>query len=200
MTIIRLARCGDPLVRCAARIASQFRRYAIAAMRMPRLGVPRRRCGLVVLLTAAVLTSGAAAQAPIRKSESSKIAKSPAAQHKVAIQVNQNDKAVMELVLNNVRNITEHYKDRGESVAIEVVAYGPGLHMLRSDTSPVKDRIAPMSLENPSVSFIACGNTQANQSKAEGKPVTLLSEAKVVPSGVVRLIELQQQGWAYIKP
>ena len=72
--------------------------------------------------------------------------------------------------------------------------------MLRADTSPVKDRIAPMALENPSITFIACGNTQANQSKAEGKPVTLLSEAKVVPSGVVRLMELQKQGYAYIRP
>ena len=119
---------------------------------------------------------------------------SQASPHKVAIQVNQNDKAVMDLALNNVRNIAEYYKQKGETVAIEVVTYGPGLHMLRSDTSPVKDRIAPMALENPNVTFIACGNTQANQSKAEGKPVTLVSEAKVVPSGVVRLMELQKQG------
>ena len=135
------------------------------------------------------------------KAVQKKVAKSDAAAtHKVAIQVNQNDKAVMDLALNNVRNITEYYKEKGETVAIEVVTYGPGLHMLRSDTSPVKDRIAPMALENSSVTFIACGNTQANQSKAEGKPVTLISEAKVVPSGVVRLMELQKQGYAYIRP
>jgi hypothetical protein len=72
--------------------------------------------------------------------------------------------------------------------------------MLRADTSPVKERIAPMSLENPNIQFIACGNTQANQSKAEGKPVTLISEAKLTPSGVVRLMELQAQGYAYIRP
>ena len=64
----------------------------------------------------------------------------------------------------------------------------------------MKDRIAPMSLENPNLVFIACGNTQANQSRAEGKPVTPLSEAKVMPSGVVRLMELQKQGYAYIRP
>ena len=120
--------------------------------------------------------------------------------HKVAIQVKQNDKALMDLALNNAKNIVEYYKAKGETVAIEIVTYGPGLHMLRSDTSPVKDRIAPMALENPSVTFIACGNTQTNQSKAEGKPVTLVSEAKVVPSGVVRLMELQKQGYAYIRP
>ena len=141
-------------------------------------------------------------RSPLRKPSIPRLpaAPAPAAQHKVAIQVNQNDKAVMDLALNNVRNIAEYYKEKGETVAIEVVAYGPGLHMLRADTSPVKDRIAPMALENSSVTFIACGNTQANQSKAEGKPVTLISEAKVVPSGVVRLMELQKQGYAYIRP
>jgi uncharacterized protein len=120
--------------------------------------------------------------------------------HKVAIQVNQNDKALMDLALNNAKNVIDYYKEKGETVAVEIVAYGPGLHMLRTDTSPVKERIAPLSLENPNLAFIACGNTQVSQSKAEGKPVTLISEAKVTPSGVVRLIELQKQGYAYIRP
>ena len=57
-----------------------------------------------------------------------------------------------------------------------------------------------MSLENPNLTFVACGNTQANQSKAESKPIILVSEAKVTPSGVVRLMELQKQGYAYIRP
>ena len=57
-----------------------------------------------------------------------------------------------------------------------------------------------MALEHPNVTFVACANTQANQSKAEGKPVTIMSEAKVMPSGVVRLIELQQKGYTYIRP
>jgi intracellular sulfur oxidation DsrE/DsrF family protein len=57
-----------------------------------------------------------------------------------------------------------------------------------------------MALEYPNLTFVACANTQANQSKAEGKPVALLSEAKVMPSGIARLIELQQQGYTYIRP
>src|SRR5215470_5763397 len=61
------------------------------------------------------------------------------ATHKVAIQVDQNDKAVMDLALNNASNILEYYKLRGERVDIEMVTFGPGLHMLRADTSPVKE-------------------------------------------------------------
>ena len=139
-------------------------------------------------------------QAPVKQAAQTKPAKAaPAATHKVAIQVNQNDKAVMDQALNNAKNVVDYYKAKGETVAVEIVAYGPGLHMLRADTSPVKERIAPMSLENANIAFIACGNTKANQSKAEGKPVALISEAKVVPSGVVRLMELQKQGYAYIR-
>jgi hypothetical protein len=158
-------------------------------------------CSAVLLAGCCALASSAETQAPAKPTAKTKLEKStPAAKHKVAIQVNQNDKAVMDLALNNARNIIDYYKSKGETVAVEIVTYGPGLHMLRSDTSPVKDRIAPMSLENSNLAFIACGNTQANQSKAEGKPVPLLSEAKVMPSGVVRLMELQKQGYAYIRP
>jgi len=152
-------------------------------------------------LAGLLAASAAEAQTTVKQAAQTKVTKTaPAAMHKVAIQVNQNDKAVMDLALNNAKNVLDYYKEKGETVAIEIVTYGPGLHMLRADTSPVKERIAPMSLENPNLAFIACGNTQANQAKAEGKPVTLISEAKVMPSGVVRLMELQKQGYAYIRP
>ena len=145
---------------------------------------------LAAMMLAAWLGGGAA---PAQADEQGTV-------HKVAIQVSQNDKAQMDLALNNAKNIADYYKTRNETVLIEIVTYGPGLHMLRADTSPVKDRIGAMSLENPNLKFIACGNTQANQSKAEGKPVPLIGEATVMPSGAVRLMELQAQGYAYIKP
>ena len=120
--------------------------------------------------------------------------------HKVAIHVNENDKARMNMALNNAENINKYYESKGDSVEIEVVTYGPGLHMLRADTSPVKSRIAAMSLELDNISFAACGNTKAKMTAKAGKEITLISEAKNVPSGVVRLIELQEQGWAYVRP
>jgi len=120
--------------------------------------------------------------------------------HKVAIHVDDNDAKVMNLALNNAKNILDHYQKKGETVAIEIVTYGPGLHMLRADTSPVRQRIAEMSLAAPELSFSACGNTQVNMARQEGKEVALVSEARVVPSGVVRLIELQEKDYAYIRP
>ena len=119
--------------------------------------------------------------------------------HRLAIHVDDNDAKVMNLALNNAKNVLDYYTAKGETVAIEIVAYGPGLHMLRADTSPVKQRVAEMSMA-PEIAFAACGNTQANMAKQEGKEVLLMNEARVVPSGVVRLMELQRKGYAYLRP
>jgi intracellular sulfur oxidation DsrE/DsrF family protein len=122
--------------------------------------------------------------------------------HRVTIQVDQNDPAVMNLALNNVTNIVDEYKSKGEDVQIELVAYGPGLHMLRDDTSPVKDRLTQISaLSFPSqIKFSACNNTKEGMEKKEGHPITIVSQASLVPSGAVRLMELQEVGWSYLKP
>jgi uncharacterized protein len=120
--------------------------------------------------------------------------------HHLILQVNSNEPAMMNLALNNASNVAQYYKDLGEKVSIEVVTYGPGLHMLRDDTSPVKARIETLALNSPEISFKACGNTRENMSKVESKEIPLISEARVVKSGVVRVMELQEQGWTYVKP
>jgi uncharacterized protein len=120
--------------------------------------------------------------------------------HRLVLQVNTNEPAMMNLALNNATNVEQYYKARGEKVEIEVVTFGPGLHMLRDDTSPVKDRIKAIAEKMPSISFKACGNTQENMAKAEEKDIPLISQATLVKSGVVRVMELQEQGWTYVRP
>jgi intracellular sulfur oxidation DsrE/DsrF family protein len=120
--------------------------------------------------------------------------------HRLILQVNSNEPAMMNLALNNATNVVQYYKDLGTNVKIDVVTFGPGLHMLRDDTSPVKARIKAISESTPSISFEACGNTRENMSRAESKEIPLISEAKIVKSGVVRVMELQEQGWTYVKP
>nr|WP_312015134.1 DsrE family protein [Bradyrhizobium lablabi] len=120
--------------------------------------------------------------------------------HHLILQVNTNDAAAMNLTLNNATNVTQHYKDLGETVKIEVVTFGPGLHMLRDDTSPVKARIEQMALSTPEVSFKACGNTQEKMHQAEHKDIPIVPQAQVVASGVVRVMQLQETGWAYVRP
>jgi len=138
-----------------------------------------------------------ATRAALDQATKSEIAKKP---HQLILQVNSNDPATMNLVLNNATNVAEYYHDLGEAVSIEVVTFGPGLHMLRDDTSPVKPRIEVLAMSHPEISFKACGNTRENMRKAENKDISLIPQATVVKSGVVRVMELQEQGWTYVKP
>jgi intracellular sulfur oxidation DsrE/DsrF family protein len=121
-------------------------------------------------------------------------------QHRLVLQINSNDSATMNLALNNATNVEQYYKDLGEKVEIEVVAFGAGLHMLRDDTSPVKERIKAIADKTTSITFKACGNTQQNMHKAEKTDIPIVSQAKLVKSGVVRIMELQEQGWSYVRP
>lgn len=122
--------------------------------------------------------------------------------HRIAIQVDQNDPQVMNLALGNATNVIEYYKAKNEDVDIDITAYGPGLHMLRADTSPVKERVKRLGdmIFPGKIQFSACHNTMQNMEKAEGHPIEIVSDATVVPSGVVHLNELQEQGWSYVKP
>ncbi|AXI47216.1 hypothetical protein C1J03_15080 [Sulfitobacter sp. SK012] len=120
--------------------------------------------------------------------------------HRVAVHVDENDPQVMNMALNNVANLTSYYEGQGDKVIVEVVTYGPGLNMLIDGKSPVADRVATMSLEMENLTFAACANTMAGMKKKSGKDVVLLDEAEVVPSGVVQLISLQEDGYAYIRP
>ena len=123
-------------------------------------------------------------------------------QHRVVFQVDQNDPQVMNLTLNNVANTLDYYREKGEEVAVEVVAYGPGLNMLREDKSPVKDRLKRLKEASfpATVQFSACHNTMMGMERKEGHAIVVVPQATIVPSGVVRVNELQEDGWSYIRP
>ena len=124
--------------------------------------------------------------------------------HRIIIQVDQNDPAVMNLALNNAQNVMRYYRDKHEDVDVEIVAYGPGLNMLRDDTSPVKELIAHIASAEatfPSkIVFSACNNTLQGMQKREGRKITIIPQAGIVPSGAVRIMQLEEQGWSYIRP
>lgn len=120
--------------------------------------------------------------------------------HKILLHIDENNKQKMNLLLNNAANINKYYQDLGEEAHIEIVAYGPGLHMLREDTSPVKKRIKSFQQNFDNISFKACGNTHRKMAKKEGKEIKLLKEAQEVPSGITYLITRSESGWTYIRP
>ena len=120
--------------------------------------------------------------------------------HKLALQISDNEPEKMNAVINVAANVSRFYSDRGEEVEIEIVAFNAGLHMLRADTSPVKDRVTNALKALPNVSFKACKNTMDAMERSEGKPVPLLPKTDIVEAGVTRLIELSEQGWTIVRP
>jgi intracellular sulfur oxidation DsrE/DsrF family protein len=158
---------------------------------------------LMVVATAAALVAVTPASAQEIRQVSTPIFKRHSVakeRHRLILQVNSNDPAMMNLALNNATNVVQYYKGLGEKVSVEVITFGPGLHMLREDTSPVKARIETLALSTPEILFKACGNTLENMRKAESKDIPLIPQAKLVSSGVVRVMQLQEQGWSYVKP
>ena len=124
--------------------------------------------------------------------------------HRLVVQIDTADPATMGLALNNVENAAKMLTADGGDVTFDIVAFGPGLNMLRADKAPpqIKDRIARLkeSIFPATVQFSACNNTKTNMEKAEGHPITLVSQAKLVPAGVVHIMQREEAGWSYIRP
>jgi intracellular sulfur oxidation DsrE/DsrF family protein len=112
--------------------------------------------------------------------------------HKAVFQVSDADPQKWNLALNNARNVQD---DLGaEATELEIVAYGPGIGMLKSD-SPVAKRIADAL--KAGVKVVACENTMKNQKLTYAD---MLPDIGYVSAGVVELMKKQQQGYAYIRP
>lgn len=114
------------------------------------------------------------------------------AKYKVVFQVSDNDPGKWNLALNNARNVqTDLGKD---NVQIEIVAYGPGLNMLKAE-SKVADRLAQAM--DSGVGLMACENTMKNTHVSKSD---MYSGIAYVDAGVVHIMKREREGWSYIRP
>ena len=112
--------------------------------------------------------------------------------HKLIIQVSDNDPAKWNLALNNAKNVQD---DVGAAnVDIAIVAYGPGIGMLKLD-SPTASRVADTMKAN--VRVVACENTMRAQKITKDDMLPAIS---YVPAGVTEIMKKQGEGWAYLRP
>lgn len=110
----------------------------------------------------------------------------------IVIQVSDNDPAKWNLALNNAKNLQD---DVGAAnVDIEIVAYGPGIGMLKLE-SPTGARIADAA--KTGVKVTACENTMRGQKLTKDDMLTGIS---YVPAGVTEIMKKQREGWAYLRP
>lgn len=108
------------------------------------------------------------------------------------IQVSDNDPAKWNLALNNAKNVqSELGKDNAE---IEIVAYGPGLNMLKDD-STVANRL--QEAKEAGIKLYACGNTMKGMKLTKDD---LSPAAEVVKAGVLEIADKQQKGYTYVRP
>jgi intracellular sulfur oxidation DsrE/DsrF family protein len=118
--------------------------------------------------------------------------KKPAAKHRVIFQVSDNDPARWNLALSNARNVQA---DLGaQNVQIEIVAYGPGLNMLKAETAVAGGLAAAL---DTNVGLIACENTMQNNKVARDE---MYGGISYVQAGVTHIMRRQGEGWAYIRP
>ncbi len=117
---------------------------------------------------------------------------SAAKRHKLLLQVSDNDPAKWNLALNNAKNVQQ---DVGAAnVDIEIVAYGPGIGMLKFD-SAVTSRVTEASKSG--IKVVACENTMHAQKLAKSD---MNPNIDFVPAGVSELMTKQAEGWSYVRP
>jgi intracellular sulfur oxidation DsrE/DsrF family protein len=144
-----------------------------------------------VTAAAAVLACGVAAALSATEARA-QTAQTTAAKNKLVIQVSDADPRKWGLALNNARNVQQ---DLGkDQVEIEIVAYGPGIGMLKMD-SEVGTRVSEALGDG--VKLVACENTMTNQKLTRDDMLPRIGYAK---AGVVEIMQKQQQGYAYIRP
>lgn len=115
-----------------------------------------------------------------------------AGREKVVIQVSDGEPAKWNLALNVAGNVQQAYGK--DNVDIVIVAYGPGINMLKA-MAPTEARVSGAAAQG--VQVLACENTMRNSKldKADMHP-----GIKYVPAGVVEIMRLQREGWAYVRP
>ena len=111
---------------------------------------------------------------------------------KVVFQVSDGDAGKWNLALNNAKNVQQELG--AGKVDIEIVAYGPGIGMLKADAT-ISNRVDEAAKSG--IKVVACENTMTVQklTKADMNP-----NISYVPAGVVELMRLHSEGWAYIRP
>jgi len=140
-----------------------------------------------VLAIMALLLGPAAAQTPPSPDK-------PFAEHHIVLQLSDRAQDKQLLVLSIAYNLLKAYDP--DKIAIEVVAFGPGIDLLRAE-SPNRARVD--SLVSQGVHFDICMNT-VDTVEREGRHVDINPKAVRVQVGVGRILELAEKGYTIVRP
>ena len=136
---------------------------------------------------AATLSVAGAQQAPLPDK--------PFAEHRIALQLSDNDPRKQGLVISVANNLLKFYDP--DKVAIEVVTFGPGIDLLRPDNA---NRKLVESLVAQGVRFDVCLNTVDTIERETGKRPEIIAVATPVQVGVGQILALTENGFTLVRP
>jgi intracellular sulfur oxidation DsrE/DsrF family protein len=146
------------------------------------------RVSVIAALLALILPSGARAQqVPLQDK--------PFAEHKIVLQLSDNDPHKQALVISVANNLLKFYDP--DKVAIEVVAFGPGIDLLRSE-NPSRKQVE--SLIAQGVRFDVCLNTVDTIERESGRRPDIMPAATPVQVGVGQILLLTENGSTLVRP
>jgi uncharacterized protein len=154
-----------------------YRRSALGAL-----------CGAVMAALAAATISPALAQ-------SATLPDKPFAEHRIALQLSDNDPKKQSLVISVAYNLLKAYDP--DKVAIEVVTFGPGIDLLRTENP---NRKLVESLVAQGVRFDVCLNTVDTIEREIGKRPDIIPIATPVQVGVGQILALTENGYTLVRP
>jgi intracellular sulfur oxidation DsrE/DsrF family protein len=133
--------------------------------------------------------------APPTHAQQASLQDKPFAEHKIVLQLSDGDPQKQALVISVANNLLKAYDP--DKIAIEVVAFGPGIDLLRSE-SPNRQRIE--SLISQGVRFDVCENTVDTVERETGKRPEIIPAATPVQVGVGQILWLAENGYTLVRP
>ena len=136
-----------------------------------------------------------AAAAPAARAQQAPLQDKPFAEHKIVLQLSDNDPKRQALVISVAYNLLKFYDP--DKVAIEVVTFGPGIDLLRTDNG---NRKLVESLIAQGVRFDVCLNTVDTLERETGKRPEIIPAATPVQVGVGQILLLTENGYTLVRP
>jgi intracellular sulfur oxidation DsrE/DsrF family protein len=145
------------------------------------------RAGLAALLVAIAVPAARAQQAPLQDK--------PFAEHKIVLQLSDNDPRKQGLVISVANNLLKFYDP--DKVAVEIVAFGPGIELLRPD-NPNRKLVESLVAQGARVDI--CLNTVDTIERDTGKRPDYIPAATPVQVGVAQILLLTENGYTLVRP
>jgi uncharacterized protein len=154
-----------------------------------------RRSLLRVAANATMIALALATAAPAVRAEPAPLLDKPFAEHRIVLQLSDDDPKKQSLVISVAYNLLKLYDP--DKVAIEVVAFGPGIDLLFPDNTN-RQRIE--SLVAQGVKFDICLNTVDTIERDTGKRPQYIPAATPVQVGVGQILSLTENGYTLVRP